>query len=148
MDLWQVRRRYRQLGARLRRVEGNGPLKQAEEVVVASLLLADRLETELAVLRFARKCAQGRLGRVQAWLEHTALLKDAPRAVFNVAEEAELFLAKLGADSLAAALGQLQLELRTLDHRVSELHARITRLGEVASDHFATLDAHVRLNPG
>lgn len=147
MDLWQVRKRYRQLGVRLRRVEGNGLLKQAEEEVVAALLLADRLETELAVLRFARKCAQGRLGRVRAWLEHTALLKDAPCTLFERPDEPELFLAKLGAQSLAGVLGQLQLELRSLDRRARETRDRLLRLAESAAAHFARLDAQLRLEP-
>ncbi|MFZ5440580.1 MAG: hypothetical protein ACOZQL_11265 [Myxococcota bacterium] len=144
MDLWQVRKRYRQLAARLRRVEGNGLLREAEQEVVESLLIADRLETELAVLRFTKKCALGRLGRVRAWLEHTSLLKEAPDSLFDAPDEPELFLSSLGAAGLASLLGQLQLELKVLEHRSRELQQRLTRLGEVAAGHYLRLEARLR----
>src|SRR3990167_7082296 len=80
MELWQVRKEYRQLAMRLRRrKEPLGfDLELVEERVLAALVLCDRFETELCVLRLARRCARARLRRVRNWVEGSGIFQSIP----------------------------------------------------------------------
>ncbi len=145
MDLWRARKRYRQLGLRLRRSKTRSEaLRRAEEQVIVALLLGDRLETERSVLRFARRCAQARLRRLRAWVEGAGLLAEASVPLVRRGDEAAVedlrrVLGGLGAVDAAAAAHQLLVELSLLDARLADTQARINRVGVVAGQHLEQL---------
>lgn len=133
MELWKVRKAYRQLAFRLRtrRAPMDGSLENVEERVVVALVLCDRTETELCVLRLARRCAWARLKRMRKWVEHAGLMKDSPARLArkkdeDTLEDLERELARRGLES--GHLRQVLDELAHLERRLTETRARLSRL--------------------
>ncbi len=154
MELWQVKRRYRLLAVRLRRLKTTATeVLQAEEQVLVALLQGDRLETELAVLRMARRCTKARLRRMQVWLGGTVLLLHTPMPLVlgDEGEALDFYEAQLGRVGAAQAVHvaqQLRRELSHLDARQDEVKGRLQRLGSVAGHHLECLVRSLRAGLG
>lgn len=146
MELWQVRKRFRALGLRLRKLKGRAPaLQHAEEQVLVALCLGERLETELSVLRFARRCTEARMRRLRLWLEGTGMLmrEGLPlirRDDLGALADFEALLASMGASDAAAMARQSLVELQSFDARIEDVRVRIARVGVVADQHLAHLE--------
>ncbi len=150
MELWRVRKEYRQLAVRLRRSLAQVTLVDlAEEHVLVMLGLGDRLETELSVLRSARRSARARLRRLRGWLESSGVLKHLPPSLSRrpdelaVAEFAHV-LAERGFHEAAALVSHLRRELLHLDGRIDDTRERLQRLSDNSRELFERLRGHVR----
>ena len=139
MELWKVRKEYRRAAMSLRRrpppLEPH--LVQMEEQVLISLVLCDRSETELSVLRLARRCARARLRRLRHWVENAGIFKSAQRPLARKADEAaadELArgLEELGRES--SYVRQLLDEVAHLDRRFDEARERLVRLTATSAE--------------
>ena len=146
MELWQVRKRFKALGLRLRKRKGRAPaLQQAEEQVLVALCLGERLETELSVLRFARRCTEARMRRLRLWFENTGLLarEGLPlirRDDLGALTDFEAVLSARGASDAAAMARQSLAEVQSFDARIEDVRVRIARVGVVADQHLAHLE--------
>lgn len=150
MELWQVKKRYRQVAAKLKRraVSIETGVQYLEAQVLLTLGLCDRAETELSVLRMARRCAKARLRRLRQWVENAALLKSSPlRLVVHkedelAAEELERALVRSGANETAQLFRQLRHELAALDERMTEAKMRLNRTAALAAEKLNQLTSH------
>lgn len=149
MELWQVRKGYRQLAFRLRsrRAPMNTELERVEERVVVALALCDRTETELCVLRLARRCAWARMKRLRTWVENAGLMKDSPTRLArkkdeDTLEDLERDLLRRGFDS--AYVRQVLDEVAHLDRRMDETRARLARLVSLAATCLQLLITHAQ----
>jgi hypothetical protein len=149
MELWQVRKVYRQVAFRLRskRAPMNHDLERVEERVVVTLALCDRTETELCVLRLARRCAYARLKRLRTWVENAGLMKDSPARLArkkdeDTLEDLERDLLRRGLES--AYLRQALDEVAHLDRRMEETRARLARIIALAATCLQLLLTHLK----
>ena len=149
MELWQVKKGYRQLAFRLRsrRAPMSHDLELVEERVVVALALCDRTETELCVLRLARRCAYARLKRLRTWIENAGLMKDSPARLArkkdeDTLEDLERDLVRRGLES--AYLRQALDEVAHLDRRMDETRARLARITSLAVTCLQLLITHAR----
>jgi DNA repair exonuclease SbcCD ATPase subunit len=133
MELWQVRKEYRQLAMRLRRRREplDEHLEQIEEQVLSALASCDRYETEVAVLKLAMKCARGRLRRLRHWVECSGLLKSVPLSLARkddepAADDLVRTLQRKGRET--SYLRQLLDELSHLERRLMESRERLSRM--------------------
>lgn len=133
MELWQVRKEYRLVAMKLRR--GAEPLdahlEHAEEQVLSALVLCDRFETEMCVLKLARRCARARLRRVRHWVECSGIFKLirpslARKEDESAADELLKVLEKKGRET--NYLRQLLDELTHLERRLDETRERLARV--------------------
>ena len=148
MELWQVRRDYRQVavGLRKRREPMDLYLENLEERILVALALCDRFETEISVLRLAVRCGKARLRRLRRWVESAGLMKDTPLSLGRktdaaALEEMERGLAQRCRES--TFVRQALEEVAYLEHRLEDTRARLARLGELASDCFLLLLKHL-----
>jgi hypothetical protein len=150
MELWRLKKRYRALAVRLRRAKSRSlAVLKAEELVLVALWLGDRVETELAVVRCAKRAARGRLRRLRVWLDNAGLLADAPLHLVRPDDLAALehfdeHLTLLGATEATGALQQLRGELRHLEGRITDVGVRLERVAELVAQHLEHLEACVR----
>ncbi len=150
MELWQVRKAYRQAAMRLRRCKEplGGDLERVEEQVLSVLVLCDRYETELAVLKLARRCSRARLRRLRHWVECSGFLKLLPRPLARkddevAADELVRTLEKGGRET--SYLRQLLDELMHLDRRLEETRERLGRLTAQGVRSVQLLFTHLRV---
>lgn len=150
MELWQVRKEYRQLAFRLRtrRAPMDRYFENVEERVVVALALCDRTETELCVLRLARRCAHARMRRLRTWVENAGLMKDSPPRLARkkdeeTLEELERDLARRGLES--SYLRQALDELAHLERRLDDTRARLGRLTTLAGTCLQLLITHMKV---
>jgi hypothetical protein len=145
MDLWQVRKRYRSTAARLRRMKNADPaVLAAEEQLLVTLLLGDRLETERSVFRYAVRSARARLRRLRGWLDAAVLAADMNTSLVRREDEPAVmelqrYMERTGATSAAQVIEQLRGELAHLEGRVRDISARLGRVSQAASAHFERL---------
>lgn len=150
MELWRVRKEYRQLAVRLRRSLARVvTVDLAEEHVLVMLGMGDRLETELSVLRHARRSARARLRRLRGWLEGAGVLKNLPPTLSRRPDElaiAELayVLGERGFHEAAALISHLRRELLHLDGRIADTRERLQRLSDNSRELFERLRGHAR----
>lgn len=150
MELWQVKKEYRQVAAALRRRKQpmDVDLEQIEEQVLTTVALCDRYETELAVLRLARRCARARLGRLRRWVERAGLMKSVPRPLARKQDEPaveDLIRALERKGRQARPLRQLLDELTYLDGRLEETRGRLARTALQGASHLELLLTHLRV---
>lgn len=133
MELWKVRKEYRRAAMSLRRrprpLEPH--LVQMEEQVLISLVLCDRYETEVSVLRLARRCARARLRRLRHWVENAGIFKSAPRPLARKADEPAADELARGLEQLGRESGyvrQVLDEVAHLERRFGETHERLLRV--------------------
>ncbi len=150
MELWQVRKEYRMVAMKLRRdKEPLDPhLEHVEEQVLTALVLCDRFETELCVLKLARRCARARLRRVRHWVECSGIFKSIPPALLRKEDEP-------AADELVVALNrkgretnylrQLLDELTHLDRRLLDTRERLERMTLHGVKSLQLLFVHLRV---
>lgn len=153
MELWQVRKEYRLLAMRLRRRKGlvAPHVELAEEQVLSALVLCDRFEVELCVLKLARRCARARLKRLRRWVESSGLYRTMPRPLSRREDEP-------AADELAKGLEkkgiephyvrQLLAELIHLDRRLFESRERLERMTALGIAALEQLFIEMRMKPG
>lgn len=138
MELWRVRKEYRQLAVKLRKAPGeqSPAVNEAESFLLLVLCNGERLETELAVLRHARRSARARLRRLRVWLEGAGILK---RHVTNAlvrkvdelaSHELHARLLERGFGELAAVLSHVLREVQHLDRRIEDTRVRLERLSD------------------
>ena len=150
MELWQVRKEYRQVAMRLRRRTEplDGHLEHVEEQVLTALLLCDRYETELCVLKLAKRCARARLRRLRHWLESSAILKSMPHPLTRkedepAADELVRTLERKGRET--NSLRQLLDELTHLDRRLADTRERLGRMTAQGVRSLQLLFTHLRV---
>lgn len=153
MELWQVRKEYRLLAMRLRRRKGAvaAHVELAEEQVLSALVLCDRFEVELCVLKLARRCARARLRRLRRWVESSGLYRAMPRPLSRREDEP-------AADELARGLErkgiephylrQLLAELSHLDRRLEDSRERLERMTEHGVRALERLFIEMGMKPG
>jgi hypothetical protein len=148
MELWQVRKDYRALAVKLRqrREPADLYLQNLEERVLVALVLCDRFETEISVLRLAVRCGRARLKRLRRWVASAGLMKDTPLSMGRKTDEAALeemerSLAQRCAES--TFVRQALEEVSYLEHRLEDTRARLGRLSELSSTCFLLLLKHV-----
>lgn len=151
LELWQVRKQYRQVAMRLRRSKGplDEHLERIEDQVLTALAQCDRYETELAVLRLALRCSRARLRRLRNWVECSGLLralsvtslvrKDDEPAV----DELACVLEKKGRET--GHLRQLLDELAHLQRRLTETKDRLSRMTAEGTRSLQLLFTHLRV---
>lgn len=139
MELWRVRKAYRQLAVRLRRspIAMTDVEQQAEIAVVQMLSEGDRIETELAVLRHTRRSARARLRRLRERLEGMGVLKTRPPSLVRrpdelAAQELHGTLLDGGWHDLASIVVHVQREVLHLDRRIDDTRTRLQRLNDTA----------------
>ena len=150
MELWQVRKEYRQVAMKLRRAKEpiDAHLEHVEEQVLEALVLCDRFETELCVLKLARRCARARLKRVRRWVECSGIFKSIPPGLSRKEDEP-------AADELVKALErkgretnylrQLLEELAHLERRLQDTRDRLERLTVQGVKSLHLLFTHLRI---
>ncbi len=150
MELWQVRKEYRQIAMRLRRRREpiDGHLEEVEEQVLSALVLCDRYETELCVLRLARRCARARLRRLRHWVESSGLFKSVPATLARrddepAADELVRTLEKKGRQT--SYLRQILDELAHLDRRLDDTRERLVRVTAQGVRSLQLLFTHLRV---
>lgn len=150
MELWQVRKRYRGMAFKLRRVkEPLGlDLERLEERALIALALSDRLETELSVLRLARRWARARLRRLRHWVERAGMMMLLPARLTRghdwlAAEELLRILTKHEHRELALYFRQLLDELAHLERRFEDTRGRLGRVVTLAAESVERLCAHL-----
>lgn len=147
MELWRVRKEYRQLAVKLRKAVSAQPVvvNDAESEVLLVLCNGERLETELAVLNHARRSARARLRRMRVLLEGAGILKDhvtsaLVRRLDSIAGlELHAVLSRRGMHEVAAMLQQIRGELEHLDRRITEVAGRLERLSTLSRSLFERL---------
>lgn len=140
MELWRVRKEYRQLAVKLRKAVGSQPVvvSGAEADVLLVLCNGERLETELAVLNHTRRSARARLRRMRVLLENAGVLKDhvtsalVRRSDTVAALELDAALTNRGCSEVATVLKQVRGELEHLERRIEEVAARLERLSSTS----------------
>lgn len=140
MELWRVRKEYRQLAVKLRKAIAAQPevVSQAEASVLLVLCNGERLETELAVLNHTRRSALARLRRMRVLIEGTGMLKDhvasalVRRVDLIAALELNAALKLRGFSEVAALLAQVRGEIAHLEKRINEVATRLARLSELS----------------
>lgn len=150
MELWQVRKGYRQVAMRLRRrKEPLDPhLERVEEQMLSLMVMCDRYETELAVLKLARRCSRARLKRLRHWVECSGFLKLLPRPLARrddvlAADELVRTLERTGRET--SYLRQLLDELAHLDRRLEDTRERLVRLTAEGMRSLQLLFTHLRV---
>lgn len=140
MELWRVRKEYRQLAVKLRKAVEVQPavVAGAEAEVLLVLCSGERLETELAVLNHARRSARARLRRMRLLLEGAGVLKDhvtsalVRRSDTVAALELHDALSRRGFQEVAAVLQQVRGELEHLERRIDDVTLRLGRLSTLS----------------
>jgi hypothetical protein len=150
MELWQVRKQYRQVAMRLRRSKAplDEHLERVEEQVITALAQCDRYETELAVLRLALRCSKARLRRMRNWLECSGLLRAMSPSLVRkddepAADELVVVLEKRGRET--NYLRQLLDELAHLQRRLTETKERLGRMTQEGTKSLQLLFTHLRV---
>lgn len=144
MELGQIRKRYRAVARELRKCRTE-KTRKAETELIGLVSLADRLDTELVVVRYAERMARGRLRRA------VELLWGLVRGDFGSAREADDLerltsaLAVVGAQELLELLRALDAEFARLTVRANELRDRLARVTQLAQD---SLSQCAQLIPG
>lgn len=150
MELWQVKKEYRQIAAGLRRRKQpiDVYLEQVEEQVLTTIALGDRYETELAVLKLARRCSRARLRRLRQWVEHSGIMRSVPRPLARKQDEAaadDLIRALERKGREASALRQLLVELAHLDRRLEDTRSRLEQMTTLSVQNLQLLFTHLRV---
>jgi hypothetical protein len=146
MELWQVRKRFKPLRSRVRRLRRRSlAVQQAEEQVIVALCLGERLETELSVLHFTQRCAEARLKRMRLWLEGASMMMKSPSPLVapehrEAVERLEVRLSAVGAHDAAATARQLLSELQSLTARLDDVRLRAGRVTQLALEHLEQLE--------
>lgn len=142
MELWRVRKEYRQLAVKLRKAAETQPVvvNDAEVQVLLVLCNGERLETELAVLNHTRRSARARLRRMRVLLEGAGILKDHVTTALVrkndavAALELHAALTNRGFPEVAAMLEQVRSEIAHLNRRISDVTVRFDRLSAVVNE--------------
>jgi len=150
MELWQVRKEYRQVAMKLRRAKEpiDLHLEHVEEQVLSLLVLVDRLETELCVLKLARRCGRARLRRLRHWVESSGIFKSIPLSLTRKDDQpaADELIKALERKGLQTHyLRQLLDELAHLDRRLDETRERLTRMTVQVANSLQLLFTHLRV---
>lgn len=150
MELWQVRKQYRQVAMRLRRSKAplDEHLERIEEQVLTALAQCDRYETELAVLRLALRCSRARLRRLRNWVECSGLLRALTFSLARkddepAADELVDVLEKKGRET--NHLRQLLDELAHLQRRLVDTKDRLARMTAEGARSLELLFTHLRV---
>ncbi len=142
MESWRVLRHYRVASRRLRSLERAGQVSEAlvglEATTLTAVALADRVETERAVLRLALRSAHARLRRLLALLLGTRALRGEPRALSRrenerTAAHLRVALLQRGHVELASTVAQLLGELEHLAARIQATSERLERVLALAA---------------
>lgn len=137
MELAKVKKRYRHVAQYLRKARADVHSRRAEAELIAVLTLGDRLETELALVRYAEKVAHGRLTRAVELLAGLVLGTFAARAhvLHEFARLKPLLTAEAIGFDLTHVLDQLEEEFARLQARGEAIEERLRGLARVATDH-------------
>jgi hypothetical protein len=137
MELWKAQREYRVLATRLRKSTPAPEVLHAEEAVLVTLGMGQRLMMELSVLRAALRSAVSRMRRLRAALANSGLKQRLGRVLEPSALSESL--AAHGFHELATFMSSAEHELRHFERRVAEVQARIVRQESVVGDALARL---------
>jgi hypothetical protein len=136
MELGRIRKRYRAVARQLRKRRSDRT-QRAEAELIGLVSLADRLDTELGVVRYAERMARGRLRRA------VELLWGLVRGSFGSAREPgdlarlSAALGAAGANDLLALLQGLDAEFARLTERANALRERLARVTALAGERLA-----------
>jgi hypothetical protein len=148
MDLWSVRKRYRRAAQHLRNLRTYAVLRAAELQLLGTIALHDRLEAELALVRFRDKLARGRSSRGVALF--TAAFGEALGRVGQGVALPEITAALRrwpGGDALLPAFTLLAEEFEQLAVREQAVRARIAALAPLAERQLGHLLRLARAGP-
>jgi hypothetical protein len=144
MELWHIKREYRRAASAMRRRAVNPDIMGAELHVLALLATCDRTDTELSVLRLAKRCVRARLRRQRDLFENAVLVKSVPRLLKSTdewaAEELEQLLTQHQHPHAAFQFRQVLDEMHLIEERQQELKQRLERLTTSAAEALARLN--------
>lgn len=149
MELFQLRRLYRDLAASLRRRKKleEPSFDALEAQVLDALLRCDRHQTELAMLKATRRCLRGSVTRQRRWLARAAFVRRlSPTLARQTNEAAVAELARLleARGYPAAVLQRTLSELTLVDRRLEETQARLGQAMTAGATQLQLLQAWVR----
>lgn len=144
MELWHIKREYRRAASAMRRRAVNADIMGAELQVLELLATCDRTDTELSVLRLAKRCVRARMRRQRELFENAALVKSIPRLLKSTdewaAEDLERVLMQHQHPQAASQFRQVLDEMNLIEERQEQLKQRLARVTERATEALARLN--------
>lgn len=136
MELAKVKKRYRHVAQYLRKARADVHARKAEAELIAVLALGDRLETDLALVRYAEKIAHGRLTRAVELLAGLVFGTFAARAhvLHEYTRLKPLLTAEAIGFDLTHVLEQLEQEFGRLRTRGEALEERLRGVARIATE--------------
>lgn len=150
MELFQMRRLYRDLAASLRRQRRleEPALDALEAQVLDALLRCDRHQTELSMLRATQRCLQGFVTRQRRWLGRAAFVRRLSPTLArqsNEAAVAELTRLLETRGFPATALRRTLSELAVVEQRLEEAQGRLHHALLAGALHLERLQTWLRV---